>query len=109
MSFSTSILLLIAASTASTAPVPPAPSPDAGITEPNPKAMSRSEIRAHNATLKSDHPFFIRCVKAEATGSLVKRNVSCRTNRKWAAAEEAGNREARDIADQMSSKAAVSN
>lgn len=77
----------------------------AEMTEPDPKKMSQSEIRAHNAKLPRDHPYFIRCVKREDIGSLVKRNFSCRTNQQWTAAENAGNDEARAIADEMASKA----
>jgi hypothetical protein len=100
-------LLLLAAAAAAT----PAPTsaPTVEVIEPNPKKMSGIEIREHNAKLARNHPFFIRCVKAEETGSLVKRKASCRTNKQWTAADEAGNREARDIADEMSSKAGKSN
>jgi hypothetical protein len=99
----TSLILLAAAAVA------PAPLdvPSVAITEPNPKKMSSKEIREHNAKLARNHPFFIRCVSSVATGSLVKRRASCRTNRQWAAKDDAGNREARDIADQMSSKAST--
>jgi hypothetical protein len=79
------------------------------LVEPDPKTMSQSEIRAHNAKLARDDPFYIRCVRSEAAGSLVKRNVSCRTNRQWRLSEEAGNREARDVADAMRGKAVTSN
>jgi hypothetical protein len=99
-----SLLLLVAASGATAQPAPATP-----VAEPNPKAMSGQEIRDHNAKLARSHPFFIRCVRSEATGSLVKRKASCRTNQQWAAADEAGNREARDIADRMASKATVTN
>jgi hypothetical protein len=101
----TSLLLLVAANGATQAQ----PAPTAPIAEPNPKTMSGKEIREHNAKLARSHPFFIRCVKLEATGSLVKGKASCRTNQQWAAADEAGNREARDIADRMASKAGNSN
>lgn len=77
--------------------------------EPNPKQMSQAEIRAHNAKVARSHPFYIRCERSEAPGSLVKRNLSCRTNRQWTLAAEAGNREARDVADAMRSKAVTSN
>jgi hypothetical protein len=83
--------------------VVPAAAP-AAENEPNPKKMSQSAIRAHNAELPRDHPYYIRCVKSEETGSLVKRNFSCRTNQQWSAAEDAANAEARAIADEMSSK-----
>ena len=77
----------------------------ADMAEPDPKKMSQAEIRAHNAKLPRDHPYYIRCVRTAEIGSLVKRTFSCRTNQQWPAAEEAGNREARDINDRMSSKA----
>jgi hypothetical protein len=91
------------------AAVAPAPTDvlSVAITEPNPKKMSGKEIRDHNAKLARNHPFFIRCVSSVETGSLVKRRASCRTNKQWAATDDAGNREARDIADQMSSKAST--
>jgi hypothetical protein len=100
----TSLLLLAAATAAA-----PATVPSVEITEPNPKKMSGKEIRDHNAKLTGNHPFFIRCVRSADTGSLVKRKASCRTNEQWAAADEAGNREARDVADRMAGKAVNSN
>ena len=81
-----------------------APPAEVAVTEPNPKKMSQSAIRAHNAELSRDHPYFIRCVKSEEIGSLIKRKLSCRTNQQWSAAENAANDEARDIADEMRSK-----
>ena len=81
-----------------------APPAEVAAPEPNPKKMSQSAIRAHNAELPRNHPYYIRCVKSEAPGSLVKRNLSCRTNLQWSAAENAANDEARDIADEMRSK-----
>jgi hypothetical protein len=92
---------LLLAATPSTEAVP--------ATEPNPKKMTQSAIRAHNAELPRDHAYFIRCVKSEETGSLIKRKLSCRTNQQWAAAEKAANDEARAIADAMRSKAGTSN
>jgi predicted component of type VI protein secretion system len=102
-----SVLTLLAA--AATTPVPAAATPTAVVamadmTEPDPKKMSQAEIRAHNSKLPRDHPYYIRCVKREDIGSLVKRNFSCRTNRQWAAAEDSANTEARAIADEMASK-----
>lgn len=75
------------------------------IVEPDPKAMSQSEIRAFNAKLVRGHPYFIRCVKRADTGSLVKRNFSCRTNAQWRLAEERANLDARDTIDSMKAKA----
>lgn len=77
----------------------------ADIPEPDPKKMSQAEIRAHNSKLPRDHPYYIRCVRREEIGSLVKRNFSCRTNRQWTTAEDSANAEARAIADEMASKA----
>ena len=101
-----SIVLML---TAEAAVAPPAPMPVAvalaDMSEPDPKKMSQSQIRAHNAKLPRDHPYYIRCVKREDIGSLVKRNFSCRTNQQWAAADDSANAEARAIADEMASKA----
>lgn len=74
------------------------------LEEPDPKAMTASQIREHNSKLDRKHPYFIRCVKSANTGTLVARNVSCRTNRQWAIADRVGNDEARDIGDKMASK-----
>ena len=76
--------------------------------EPNPKAMSSSEIRSFNAKLPRDHRYFIRCVKSADTGSLVKRHYSCRTNEQWQIAEKRGNQNARDTVEAMQSKASNS-
>jgi hypothetical protein len=35
---------------------------------------------------------------------LIKRNLSCRTNKKWKEAADRGNEEARAIIDEMASK-----
>jgi hypothetical protein len=97
----TSAALALLGSAAAGQPVAPA--------EPDPKAMSQSEIRAFNAKLDKDHKYFIRCKRSASTGSYAKREYSCRTNEKWAAADAAGNQEARDIAERMASKAASGN
>ena len=76
----------------------------AAVLEPDPKAMSQKEIRAFNARLAKGHPYYIRCEKSEAIGSLVKRNYSCRTNAQWQKAEEIGNQDVRDTMDKMQSK-----
>lgn len=76
----------------------------ADIAEPNPKAMSYAEIKAFNAKLTRTHPYYIRCVKSAEIGSMVKRNVSCRTNEKWNQADRVGNDEARDVMDHTRSK-----
>lgn len=69
--------------------------------------MSASQIRQHNSGLDPAHPGFIRCVKSEETGSLVRKRSMCRTNQDWAAADEVGNLEARDIYEAMRSKAST--
>lgn len=74
------------------------------IGEPNPKEMGRSEIRASNARVLATDPYFIKCVRSEPIGSLVKSNYSCRTNRQWNAVDQAANDEMRRVADQMASK-----
>ena len=84
--------LVLAAST--TAP--------AVVTEPDPKAMSQSEIRAFNASVGKDHEFYIRCKRSVATGSFVRANTSCRTNAQWAAANDQGNDKARDFVEATS-------
>lgn len=89
------MLLAILASTAVAA---------GGLVEPDPKAMSHAEIRAFNAKLTRDHPFYIRCVKSEAVGSLIKRQVSCRTKAQWDKADRIGNDEARDVMEHTQSK-----
>lgn len=76
----------------------------AAAAEPNPKAMTASQIREHNSKLERKHPHFIRCVRSANTGTLVARNVSCRTNQQWAIAERVGNDEVREIGDKMASK-----
>lgn len=75
-----------------------------GMTEPDPKVMTASQIREHNSRLTRQHPYFIRCVKSANVGSLVARSVSCRTNWQWAIADRSGNDEARDVGDKTASK-----
>lgn len=75
----------------------------------DPKKMSQAQIRAHNARLQRTDPNYIRCVRSAALGSLVSRNLSCRTVAQWDAADRAGNEEMRRIQDAMSSKAVNSN
>ena len=75
----------------------------------DPKKMSQSQIRAHNAKLQRTDPNYIRCVRSAAIGSLVSRNFSCRTVAQWEAADRAGNEEVRRVQDAMSSKAVNSN
>jgi hypothetical protein len=79
--------------------------PAAGaIEQPDPKAMSYAQIKAFNAKVPRGHPYYIRCVKSAAVGSLVARNVSCRTNEQWKKAEELANDEARDVMEHTKGK-----
>ena len=64
-----------------------------------PVAMTASEIRAYNAPLERDDPAYIRCVRVEDTGSLVRKRTSCRTNAEWQRVHEIGNQNARDTVD----------
>lgn len=94
------ILLLIAADGAVAEAVQP-------VSEPDPKAMNQKQIRAFNAALPRNHPYYIRCVSSPEVGSLVKKLYSCRTNAQWKRADETGNQNARDTYDSMTSKATV--
>jgi hypothetical protein len=89
-----SLLLLVATETLVATP----------IEEPDPKAMSQSEIRAFNAKLNRTHPFYIRCEKREETGTLVRKLYSCRTNAQWHASDATGNDNAREIGDHFRPK-----
>ncbi len=95
-----SILLLLAADSSVQAANPQP------LVEPSPREMNQREIRAFNAHVARDHPFYIRCVSSMETGSLSKRNYSCRTNRQWTLADETGNQNARETYGAMQSKAA---
>jgi hypothetical protein len=72
--------------------------------EPDPAAMTRSQIRAFNAKIDKTHRHYIRCERRAATGSFVAREVTCRTNAQWEAAAARGNQEARDLMDELKSK-----
>ena len=82
--------------------------PVAAIPEPRPSLMSKSEIRDHNAKLDRTHRFYIRCVKAPDTGSLVARKSVCRTNDQWAAVDAAGLDQARESVDDARARSASS-
>ena len=85
----------------------------AAVTPPDvtsgPIKMTASQIREYNSHLSRDHPNYIRCVQIEEIGSLVRKRSVCRTNQQWTVADDAGNREARDISDAMRSKATPGN
>ncbi len=96
-----SVLLTVALLLAAEAPTA---GPTVEIDEPNPRAMSKDEIREFNAKLDRDDPNYIRCKRTADTGSLIARNYSCRTNRQWAKADEIGNDNAREVGEAMKSK-----
>ena len=97
MSLLASMILLIASDGAAQTDL-------ASVTEPNPKAMSQKEIREFNSKIPREHPFYIRCVKSDETGSIAKKLYSCRTNRQWVRDDTTGNQNARDTMDAMTSK-----
>lgn len=72
--------------------------------EPDAQRMSAAEIKANNATLPRDHPYYIRCQRREETGSLVKTIKSCRTNLAWERAWTIGNQNARETMEVAASK-----
>ena len=82
--------------------------PVTDIPEPRPSMMSKSEIREHNTRLDRTHRYYIRCVKAPDTGSLVARRAVCRTNDQWAAVDAAGRNQARDVVDDARARSASS-
>ena len=99
MSFSTALLLAMAASGVSASTGDLGPEPDA-------QHMTPSEIRANNVRLTRDHPYYIRCQSRDETGSLAKKIRSCRTNQQWRLAFDQGNQNARDTYEAMQGKMA---
>lgn len=97
----TSLLFALAAGAAAPAALPP-------LTR-DPHTMSQSEIRAYNVGRVRTDPDFIRCVRAEETGSLARKTFSCQTNAQWAQADQIGNQNARDTYQSMQSKSVNSN
>jgi hypothetical protein len=77
---------------------------DLATTEFDPRRMTPSAIRAHNTGLARKDPNYIRCVRQDETGSLVKKTVSCRTNAQWDAAFKDGNDNAHETYEAMRAK-----
>lgn len=73
--------------------------------EPDGQRMTAAQIKANNAGLDRDHPYYIRCQRREETGSLVKVIRSCRTNAAGERAWRIGNQEARAAMEVAQSKA----
>jgi hypothetical protein len=74
------------------------------LIEPHPGSMTLKEVRAFDATLPRDHPYYIRCQIAPDTGSLIKHTMVCRTNRQWKLVETGENDAARQTYDDMRRK-----
>lgn len=66
--------------------------PDGSAAEIRPATMTPAEISAHNKALDQKHPDYIRCQRAEATGSLIGTKRTCRTNARWDAVAPRGKR-----------------
>ena len=80
-----------------------APQAHAGDSAPpldGPVRMTPSQIAEYNATLGPSDPAYIKCVRTEPPGSLVKRKV-CRTNADWDSRASVANQDARDIVDRL--------
>lgn len=60
--------------------------------------MTTSEISEYNGKFAATDPEFIKCVRIEGPGSMVKRRV-CRTNADWSERSTAAQHEARYIVD----------
>ena len=61
-----------------------------------PSEMTPTEIKAYNADIAADHPYYIKCRKTEVLGSLAKKLRVCRTNEQWKVSSSRGNENARD-------------
>ncbi|WP_226016197.1 hypothetical protein [Novosphingobium sp. FKTRR1] len=77
---------------------------DMATVEFDPRRMTQSAIREHNTGLDRKDPNYIRCVREDETGSLVKKSVSCRTNAQWDASFKDGNQNAHDTYEAMRAK-----
>ena len=61
-----------------------------------PSEMTPTEIKAYNAGLDKNHPYYITCRKTEVIGSLARKLRVCRTNDQWKVSSANGNQNARD-------------
>lgn len=78
---------------------------DLPVLEKDPTLMSQTEIRNFNKGRNATDPDFIRCIRREETGSLVRRSFTCHTVSQWAAMDRQGNQNARETFEAMTSKA----
>ncbi len=89
---------------ASAAAAPPATPVSLDVPAPDTVSMSLAEVKAFNATVGKDHPYFIRCRSIEVTGSLAKKGRVCRTISEWRQLQDDGNEHARAIVDYSRSR-----
>jgi hypothetical protein len=66
-----------------------------------PSEMTPTEIKAYNADIDPNHPYYIKCRKSEVMGSLVKKLRVCRTNQQWKEASAKGNDATRESLEAM--------
>src|SRR3990170_2873304 len=66
-----------------------------------PSQMTPTEIRAYNADIEPNHPYYIKCRKTEVIGSLARKLRVCRTNQQWKEASAKGNENAADTLEAM--------
>jgi hypothetical protein len=66
-----------------------------------PSEMTPTEIKAYNADIERNHPYYITCRKTEVMGSLVRKLRVCRTNEQWKEASAKGNENAADTLEAM--------
>jgi len=64
-----------------------------------PSEMTPSEIKAYNADIGADHPYYIKCRKTEVIGSLARKLRVCRTNEQWKEASAKGNENTREMVE----------
>lgn len=64
-----------------------------------PSEMAPSEIKAYNADIGPDHPYYIKCRKTEVIGSLARKLRVCRTNEQWKEASAKGNENVREMTE----------
>lgn len=72
-----------------------------------PSEMTPTEIKAYNADIGPDHPYYIKCRKTEVIGSLAKKLRVCRTNEQWKEASAKGNQNARDTLEEFARKGSI--
>ena len=64
-----------------------------------PSEMTPTEIKAYNADISPEHPYYIKCRKTEVIGSLARKLRVCRTNEQWKEASAKGNENVRELTE----------